>query len=394
MPKTRKRSRTQPLVPPPQSSQLRSRKKARQVTTLFHKYTQQLDQIRASVAASSSTLAKNAIDHSDIDNDVKEKIESLEKKLEEIGGREEYQRASQMNTTLFSTSKWVLGILGRWGWLDGLAVDSPNDSPRNNTQADSCDTYPERKQDDNQQTLSTNKTKKWKPQRRDIRLLEIGAINTQLLDAAARIRTREDGTEGSSKIITERVHRLQVHSIDIRSTDPRIHQMDFFQLPLPNSKKSLEIDTFSESTTKSSLLSNSKPPYDCIVNSMVINCVTTPSQRGRMLSLCYHQLRPGGVLFLILPKLCLTQSKHMSRKYLEEILREGIGFEILDEGKRESPKLAFFVLRRPQDGGDNSGDASVRRWNGKFSKMHVLFQGKKFRNTFSVTLDEGDAIGN
>jgi len=299
-----------------------------------------------------------------------------------------------MNTALFSTSKWVLGILGRWGWLDGLTVDSPNDSPHKNTNADSYDAYPERKQNDNQQTQSTNRTKKRKSRKRDIRLLEIGAINTQLLDAAARIRTREEETDGSSNIITERVHRLQVHSIDIRSTNPRIHQMDFFDLPLPNSKKSLEIDTFSTSTTKSSLLSKSKPPYDCIVNSMVINCVTTPSKRGRMLSMCYHQLRPGGVLFLILPKLCLTQSKHMSRKYLEEILREGIGFEILNDGKRESPKLAFFVLRRPLDGGDDSGDVSVRRWNDKFSKTQVLYHGKKFRNTFTVTLDENDVIGN
>ncbi|KAL7445805.1 hypothetical protein ACHAXM_011376, partial [Skeletonema potamos] len=48
-------------------------------------------------------------------------------KISEIGGREEYQRASQLNTSLFSTSKWVLGVLGRWGWLDGLSSDNPSD---------------------------------------------------------------------------------------------------------------------------------------------------------------------------------------------------------------------------------------------------------------------------
>ncbi|KAL7468325.1 hypothetical protein ACHAXS_008533 [Conticribra weissflogii] len=381
MPKIRKRSRTQPLVPPPQNSQLRSRKKARQVTTLFHKYTQQLDQIRASAAASSSISSENSVNQNHVDRDVKAEIQSLENKLEEIGGREEYQRASQMNTTLFSTSKWVLGILGRWGWLDGLAVNSSIDPPDENATADSFDACPGRKQNENQRTQPAIRSKKRKPRRRDVRLLEIGAINTQLLDAAARTRTRKEETEGSSKIITDRVHRLQVHAIDIRSTDPRIHQMDFFDLPLPNVKKCLDIDTSSTSTTD-------KPPYDCIVNSMVINCVTTPSQRGRMLSLCYHQLRPGGVFFLILPKLCLTQSKYMSRQYLEELLREGVGFEIVDEGKKESPKLAFFVLRRPLDDDDNIGGASLRRWNDKFAKIPVLFRGKKFRNTFAVTLDK------
>ena len=38
-----KKRKPQPIAPPPQSSALRSRKRARQVTTLFHKYTRELD---------------------------------------------------------------------------------------------------------------------------------------------------------------------------------------------------------------------------------------------------------------------------------------------------------------------------------------------------------------
>ena len=107
---TTKRSRKpQPLAPPPQSSALRSRERARQVTTLFHKYTQERD---AALARGTS-------------ND-DEEVKKLNDKLAEIGGREEYQRASQLNTSLFSTSKWVMGTLGRWGWLDGLPVSSDN----------------------------------------------------------------------------------------------------------------------------------------------------------------------------------------------------------------------------------------------------------------------------
>ena len=57
--------------------------------------------------------------------------------------------------------------------------------------------------------------------RRNTRLLEVGAINTQLLDAAARTRARrvDGGTEA------ERVHRLNVRAIDLRATDPRIEQV-------------------------------------------------------------------------------------------------------------------------------------------------------------------------
>ena len=232
-------------------------------------------------------------------------------------------------------------MLGRWGWLDGLSSDDP--------------------------TLSSEESTQKKKSRRDVRLLEIGAINTQLLDAAARTRvarvtaTNDNNLDDKQRHDTtnqvERVHRLQVQAIDLRSTNPRIEQRDFFELPL------------------------SEQPYDVLVNSMVINCVTTPEQRGRMLTLCYNQLRPGGVLFLTLPKLCLLQSKYMTRSYFEQLLTKGVGFEL--DSIKDSPKVAFFVLKRPQS-------KPVQVWNEKYARMTVINKGKKFRNTFAVTLDHAE----
>ena len=231
-------------------------------------------------------------------------------------------------------------MLGRWGWLDGLSSDDPTSSEES-TQKKKC--------------------------RRDVRLLEIGAINTQLLDAAARTRVArvtatddnniDDKERHNTTNQVERVHRLQVKAIDLRSTNPRIEQKDFFELPL------------------------SEQPYDVLVNSMVINCVTTPEQRGRMLTLCYNQLRPGGVLFLTLPKLCLVQSKYMTRSYFEQLLTKGVGFEL--DSTKDSPKVAFFVLKRPQS-------KPVQVWNEKYARMTVINKGKKFRNTFAVTLDHAE----
>lgn len=357
----------QPIVPPPQSSALRSRKRARQVTTLFHKYTQELDSaIERARDGGCSELQISSCDGGGGDDertgsDIHQSISSSQKnlldevkmwkdKISEIGGREEYQRASQLNTSLFSTSKWVLGVLGRWGWLDGLSIIDGNASLDG----------------DRQQQKSSQKKKP----RRDVRLLEIGAINTQLLDAASRTRvervTSQDEKRGSDEKHTnqlERVHRLQVKAIDLRSTNPRIQQMDFFKLPLPTP---------------------TDQPYDVLVNSMVINCVTTPEQRGKMLALCYHQLRPGGVLFLTLPKLCLIQSKYMHKGYFEEILTKAVGFDI--DSAKESPKVAFFVLKRPQS-------EPLRNWDEKFARTRVINKGKKFRNTFAVTLDQTDVTG-
>lgn len=391
MPK-RKSRRPQPLAPPPQSSSLRSRKRARQVTTLFHKYTTERD-----AAVHKAKKAGCCVDEDDKvgfnnNNDINSKlsphqiqllaeVKKWDDKLADIGGREEYQRASQMNTALFSTSKWVLGILGKWGWLDGLPLSSSVTT--------------------NDSIISQKNGKKEKvPQRRNVRLLEVGAINTQLLDAAERTRVRtttnnhkpNNDAQEMSKIeeeackTTERVYHLDVKAIDIRSTDSRIQQLDFFDLPLPNCNDSVTQDISTTNATQQYY-------YDVIVNSMVINCVTTPAQRGQMLSLCYKHLRPGGVMFLTLPILCLIQSKFMSRSYFEEILTNGVGFEILQEVGRESPKIAFFVLRKPMRGNDakvqgNKGSCRNMGDGDKYNHMPVLHRGKKFRNTFAVTLDK------
>lgn len=339
-----KKRKPQPLAPPPQCSTLRSRKRARQVTTLFHKYSQKKDEAIARAKAGGcdiddSTNVGEIEPTSTSQHTLLEEVKKWDDALSAIGGREEYQRASQMNTSLFSTSKWVLGVLGKWGWLDGL--------PDNNVTIARDKQLPNKRM-----TLS----------RRDLRLLEVGAINTQLLDAAARTKFQKS-TQNEVSSNTQRVHRLNVHAIDIRSTDDRIQQINFFDFPLPD-----------DATAKT------RPAYDVLVNSMVINCVTTPEQRGKMLHLCYKQLRPGGVLFLTLPKLCLKQSKFMTCKYFEEILTDGLGFEILDESAKDSPKLAFYVLKRPE--------IEKKRWRADFGCMKVLNNGKKFRNSFGVKLSK------
>ncbi|KAL3780160.1 hypothetical protein ACHAWO_011897 [Cyclotella atomus] len=346
-----KKRKPQPLAPPPQCSTLRSRKRARQVTTLFHKYSQKKDEALARARARGCEIESSSNEHevaptSTSQNALLEEVRKWDDKLAEIGGREEYQRASQMNTSLFSTSKWVLGVLGKWGWLDGQPIDDDQNQP--------------------------SKKRKNGP-RRDTRLLEIGAINTQLLDAAERTRQKfKHGDTASNQSSTfERVHRLEVHAIDIRSTDERIQQIDFFQYPLP--------DTTTDSNSPSK-----RPQYDVLVNSMVLNCVTTPDHRGKMLQLCYQQLRPGGVLFLTLPKLCLKQSKHISCKYFEEILTDGVGFEILDESAKDSPKLAFYVLKRPM--------IESSKWRDDFGCIKVMNSGKNFRNSFGVILSKDDNV--
>ena len=283
-----------PLAPP---SAIRSRKKARIVTRLFHKYTRELD--TAKVANET------------------EKIAEIESKLKDLGGREAYQQASQLSTSFFSTSKWVLGHLARSGWLYGIHDE-------------------------------TRKT------RRPIRLLEVGAINTELLDAATQTKSLEDGTQVPK-------YRLSTRAIDLRASQDGIEEADFLTFPLGS--------------------------YDVVVCSMVINCVPRPDQRGLMLARLFHQLLPGGICYLMLPRLCLNNSPNMSTERFIRLLTDtGVGFEL--EERKETPKVAFFVVRRPTR--DNaSGDNFDMQW----TTSKVINRGKKFRTIFDVTLKKEEITG-
>ena len=294
-----------PLAPPPA---MRSRKKARIVTTLFHKYTRELD-----LAEGNPT-----------------KVQEINHKIEEMGGREAYQRASQLSTTFHSTSKWVLGYLSRNGWLYGM-----------------------------ENNMETN-------DRRQTKLLEVGAINTELLDTAKQTkRVQHKNNKEEITFHDAPKYKITVQAIDLKSSQSGIEEADFNVLPLKHSDPAQR--------------------YDVIVCSMVINCVTTPEQRGLMLTRLYHQLCPGGLCFFTLPRLCLMQSPYTSQSHFENLLQDGVGFEI--EETKNSPKVAFYVLKRPRD------DNTKEKLNSKWTKVNEINRGKKFRNTFAVILNEDQVIG-
>ena len=254
-------------------------------------------------------------------------MKSIDKQLDEMGGREEYQRASQLSTSFFSTSKWVLGSLSRRGWLHGISL--PGES---------------------------------KKKRRETRLLEVGAINTELLDAADE---KYEWTTPSGEIQTRSKYRLNVRAIDIHSMEERIEEIDFLELPFTSE--------------------NPNERYDVIVCSMVLNCVTSSEKRGIMLARLYHHIRPGGLLFLTIPKFCLTKSAFLTPStFLEMLGSTGVGFSVLET--KSSPKVSFFVCRRPQE-------FRTEQLKQIWKKQIIRNRGKKHPNQFSVVLDENEIFG-
>lgn len=289
-----KKKRPVPLAPPPE---MKSRKRARKVTSLFHKLTRELAEAEL--------------------EDDQEKIQILQKQIEEMGGREEYQRASQLSTKFHSTSKWVLKVIREKGWLNGIGQDKK--SP--------------------------------------LQILEVGAINTELIDASKRTKrvlVKDDNNK--DRYQHDLLYNICVRAIDLNSMHPDIEEQDFLKMPVLN-----EMGTF-----------------DVIVCSMVLNCVPEARQRGTFLSLMYRQLKPGGLVFFTIPKLCLTQSKYMNEKLVDEILEDGVGFII--ESKKDTPKVQFWVLKRGEEGRKHL------EWKERWETTKQINHGKKYRNEFSIVL--------
>ena len=241
-------------------------------------------------------------------------------------------------------------------------ISDPTKTEDNNHQCDASS---------DERKVSCEKKKRKRVPKRHVRLLEVGAINRELLDAAAKTRRKKknkNSGETNSEEVEELVYRLNVRAIDLRSTQEGIEEADFLKLPLcdPDPCKR----------------------YDAIVCSMVINCVTTPEDRGLMLALLFHQLRPGGLLLLTLPRLCLSQSRYMTQALFSSMLSEGVGFKI--EKSRQSPKLQFYILQRPETS-DSTGPQ--RRLSSKYTKKQVVNKGKKYRNEFACVLNEDTVNG-
>lgn len=190
--------------------------------------------------------------------------------LEAMGGVAAYQQASALNTALNSTSRWVRRCLHR--------VRSPSDPP---------------------------------PQ-----VLEVGAINTQLLEAPG----------------------LSVRAIDLRSSHAQIEQCDFFSLPhgghieaAPTSASASATAAPASSTSAATL----PRAYDAIVCSMVLNCVPGGRKRFEMLVGMRSMLRAGGRAFITLPRSCVDHSFTVTEHSFADALA-AVGLP-----RQESPAVAY-----------------------------------------------------
>ena len=206
---------------------------------------------------------------------------AAERVLEARRGR--YQEASALSTALHSTSRWVLRVLRRRGVLGAAANARPP------------------------------------------ALLEVGAVNTQLLEARG----------------------LAVRAIDVRSSMQRIERVDFFDLRPQGS-------------------------YDVVVCALVLNCLPDAAARGRMVAGLVAHLRPGGLCFLVVPRSCLERSAATTPARFDAVLRRA-GLAELE--RRATPRLLHLCLAA---GRADAGPAPAPE--------HRLRPRRKKANEFDVVL--------
>ncbi|CAM9451486.1 unnamed protein product [Chrysoparadoxa australica] len=96
-----KRKRPKPVAPPP----VRSLRKARKITTAFHKLTHEREGVENDASLSEAQKCKQ--------------LARLDADLQQLGGRQVYQQASVISVKFHDTSKWVTQQLTQLGLRPG-----------------------------------------------------------------------------------------------------------------------------------------------------------------------------------------------------------------------------------------------------------------------------------
>ena len=187
-------------------------------------------------------------------------------------------------------------------------------------------------------------------------LLEVGAVNTQLLS----------------------VPWLATRAIDLRSTHPRIEQLDFFALA-PAAQYGAVVCAMARPHATPCLARSVAALLALTLRLLqVLNCVPDALARGAMLRGLRAHLRPGGLCFVMLPLRCVASSPFTTRDTFAAALAAA-GLEVLET--KESTKVVFICARAV-----TMPDAAARRAAAARFRdpPPVVARGAELTNTFAV----------
>ena len=161
-----------------------------------------------------------------------------------------------------------------------------------------------------------------------------------------------DGTTYSS-------FNIKVTSIDLNPQHPLVLKQDFFDRPLPNTKKPDD---------------EACPYFHCLAFSLVLNFVPDNSKRGEMLIKSLEYIILDGFLFIVLPLPCITNSRYFSHESFLGMMNS-LGCAL--KAFKHSRKLGFYLFQKEKD----TSPSDVR---GKWPKMKLFSKGGM--NNFSIVI--------
>lgn len=225
---------------------------------------------------------------------------------------------------------------------------------------------------------------------------EVENGGSEVIESAKKIRMLEVGALKVDNSCS-RSPRFDVERIDLHSQHPRIQTQDFMQRPLP---------------------STTDEKFDIVSLSLVLNYVATSNERGEMLRRVHKFfIQPrlptaknknpssdsdGGEaacpvfeaeaeerrfsfpgLFLVLPVSCVTNSRYLDERRLEDMMRH-LGY--IRTHRKMSKKLVYYFWRFLGGGGDEGvEEASASENSQPLFRKEEIRPGAK-RNNFSIVL--------
>ncbi|KAJ2690399.1 25S rRNA (adenine2142-N1)-methyltransferase [Coemansia spiralis] len=165
---------------------------------------------------------------------------------------------------------------------------------------------------------------------------------------------------------------IDVVPIDLNSQEPGIYQQDFLDIGKQANDGQTRAGEDEEDGDISHLF---ETPFDVICLSLVVNFIGDPVRRGDMLKQATRLLAPGGLLFLVLPLSCVTNSRYLDDERLLAIAQH-LGLEKLH--MHHTAKLAHYLYRL-----SSSATRSTEE-DGQFKKK--MLHSAPGRNNFSIVI--------
>ncbi|KAJ2746483.1 25S rRNA (adenine2142-N1)-methyltransferase [Coemansia sp. BCRC 34301] len=203
------------------------------------------------------------------------------------------------------------------------------------------------------------------------KLRDLGLHNRS--SSSSKLRLLDVGALSCLNYAKERAW-IDVVPIDLNSQDPRrIYQQDFLDIGKTPNAPAQDTDSDDDNDDNISHLFNT--PFDVVCLSLVVNFVGDPVTRGDMLRQATRLLNPSGLLFLVLPLSCLTNSRYFDDDRLLAIAQH-LGFEQL--AMHHTAKLAHYIYRLARPATECLDD------EGLFKKK--LLHSAPGRNNFSIVI--------